>query len=229
LPGYLQSELIEAAERGQIRASEGSVRHVEVFQLGGVRTPIIGRPRPLPRQRRADHLYTLNCEEPLIFSEFDELAQKYGLEKIKTIGDSYMAVGGLPEPSDNHCEAVAAFAIDMLDAVAKHTSWNGEKIRLRIGINTGPVVAGVIGRHKFIYDLWGDAVNTASRMESYGLENAIQVTQAVKDRLHGKYQFEQRGPVFIKGKGNMTTYILMNRVAEVSRPRRAVPPETLEG
>jgi class 3 adenylate cyclase len=91
----------------------------------------------------------------------------------------------------------------MLKAVSKHTAWNNEPIRLRIGINTGPVVAGVIGRIKFIYDLWGDAVNTASRMESHGLVNAIQVTRAVRDRLKDKYEFEERGPIPIKGKGEM--------------------------
>ena len=150
-----------------------------------------------------------------IFSDLDDLVEKYGLEKIKTIGDGYMVAAGLPEPRDDHCEATAAFAFDMLKTVSKHTAWNNEPIRLRIGINTGPVVAGVIGRLKFIYDLWGDAVNTASRMESHGLVNAIQVTRAVRDRLKDKYEFEERGPIPIKGKGEMVTYLM----------RSPVPPE----
>lgn len=143
-----------------------------------------------------------------VFSDFDELATKHGLEKIKTIGDAYMVAGGLPEPREDHCEAVMAFAVDMLDAVSKRRAWDDQPIRLRVGINTGPVVAGVIGRQKFIYDLWGDAVNTASRMESNGLANVIQVTKAVKDKLGDRYSFEEREPIHIKGKGGMVTYLL---------------------
>jgi class 3 adenylate cyclase len=143
-----------------------------------------------------------------IFSDFDDLAAKHGLEKIKTIGDAYMVAGGLPEPRPDHVEAMMAFAVDMLAAIRRHLSWNGDPIRLRIGINTGPIVAGVIGRQKFIYDLWGDAVNTASRMEANGLQDVIQVTAAVRDRLAGRYEFEERGPITIKGKGEMMTYVL---------------------
>jgi adenylate cyclase len=143
-----------------------------------------------------------------IFSEFDQLAEKYGLEKIKTIGDAYMVAAGLPEPRPDHAEATVAFALEMLAVVKRFEGFEGEPIRLRVGINTGPVVAGVIGRNKFIYDLWGDAVNVASRMESNGLANEIQVTAAVKEKLQGRYQFEARGPVYVKGKGEMTTYLL---------------------
>jgi len=143
-----------------------------------------------------------------VFSDFDDLAEKYGLEKIKTIGDAYMVAGGLPKPRPDHCAAVAAFAVDMLRAVSSRTAWNNAPIRLRVGINTGPVVAGVIGRHKFIYDLWGDAVNTASRMESHGLTNIIQVTKAVRDKLQDQYEFEEHGPIYIKGKGEMVTYLM---------------------
>ena len=143
-----------------------------------------------------------------IFSDFDRLALRHGLEKIKTIGDAYMVAGGLPEPRDDHCRAVVAFALDMVAAMANHTSWTGEPMRIRVGINTGPVVAGVIGQQKFIYDLWGDAVNVASRMESNGLANEIQVTQAVKDELNGLYEFEEREPIVVKGKGEMVTNLL---------------------
>ena len=143
-----------------------------------------------------------------IFSDFDELAAKHGLEKIKTIGDAYMVAGGLPEPRDDHAEAVVGFAVDMVDAIGRHRSWTGDPILLRVGINTGPIVAGVIGRQKFIYDLWGDAVNVASRMESNGLANQIQVTEAVRERLNDRYVFDEREPIFIKGKGEMVTYLL---------------------
>ncbi len=143
-----------------------------------------------------------------IFTDFDRLADKHGLEKIKTIGDAYMVVGGLPQPRPDHTEAVVAFAVEMLAVLKRHCAWDGTPIAVRIGIHTGPTVAGVIGRRKFIYDLWGDTVNTASRMESYGLENVIQVTPAVRDRLNGAYTFEPRGPIDVKGKGPMMTYLL---------------------
>jgi class 3 adenylate cyclase/heme/copper-type cytochrome/quinol oxidase subunit 4 len=143
-----------------------------------------------------------------IFSDFDRLAIRHGLEKIKTIGDAYMVAGGLPEAQPDHCQVVAAFALDMVAAMEQHRSWTGEAMRIRVGINTGPVVAGVIGQQKFIYDLWGDAVNVASRMESNGLSNEIQVTQAVKDKLAGLYEFEERGPIYVKGKGEMVTYLM---------------------
>ncbi|MGB3535029.1 MAG: transporter substrate-binding protein [Microcoleaceae cyanobacterium] len=146
-----------------------------------------------------------------IFSVFDELALKHKLEKIKTIGDSYMVVGGLPTPMDTHAEAIAEMALDMQQAINQFTRDDGEPFRLRIGINTGPVVAGVIGMRKFIYDLWGDAVNVAARMESQGQASLIQVTEATKIELEHRYNFELRGEIYIKGKGPMTTYWLMGK------------------
>ncbi len=143
-----------------------------------------------------------------IFSKFDRLAQHHGVEKIKTIGDAYMAVAGLPTPSPNHAQAIAQMALDMQEAITQFNTETNENFSLRIGINSGPVVAGVIGIRKFSYDLWGDTVNTASRMESHGIPGYIQVTAATYELLKDQYVFDKRGPIEIKGKGKMTTYIL---------------------
>jgi class 3 adenylate cyclase len=143
-----------------------------------------------------------------IFSEFDDLARAHRIEKIKTIGDSYMAAAGLPEPRDDHTVAAIAFALDMLEVVKSKTGLDGRPLRLRIGIHTGPVVAGVIGLDRFIYDLWGDTVNMASRMESNGVNDRIQVTRAVFDESGDRYRFEAREPIDIKGKGMTVTYLL---------------------
>ncbi|NJL00833.1 MAG: PAS domain S-box protein [Spirulinaceae cyanobacterium SM2_1_0] len=147
----------------------------------------------------------------LIFSIFDLLTEQYGLEKIKTIGDAYMVVGGLPKPRPDHADAIANMALDMLEAIAQVNRETQQNFVIRIGINTGSVVAGVIGTKKFIYDLWGDTVNIASRMESHGLPNSIQVTASTYERLQDHYQFQPRGPLEIKGKGKMITYLLLGR------------------
>jgi len=147
-----------------------------------------------------------------IFSVFDQLADKHGVEKIKTIGDAYMVAGGLPVPQDNHAEAIADMALDMQKAITNFQAQQGKSFQIRIGINTGLVVAGVIGIKKFIYDLWGDAVNVASRMESSGEPGKIQVTTATYELLQDKFIFQKRGAIPIKGKGEMTTYWLINRI-----------------
>ncbi|MEG4574776.1 adenylate/guanylate cyclase domain-containing protein [Microcoleus sp. N3A4] len=151
-----------------------------------------------------------------IFSAFDQLAEKHGLEKIKTIGDAYMVVGGLPTPRPDHAEAIVEMALDMQETIEKFSCDHGESIKLRIGINSGAVVAGVIGIKKFIYDLWGDTVNTASRMESHGLPGYIHVTSATYELLQDKYIFENRGTIEVKGKGEMTTYFIKGRQLAVT-------------
>jgi adenylate cyclase len=147
-----------------------------------------------------------------IFSAFDDLTEKHGLEKIKTIGDAYMVVGGLPNPCDNHAENIAEMALDMKEELVKFNARHNAGINIRIGINTGPAIAGVIGTKKFIYDLWGDAVNTAARMESHGIPGAIQVTRSTYNVLRDKYLFEDRGIIHVKGKGDMNTYLLAGRL-----------------
>jgi class 3 adenylate cyclase len=157
-----------------------------------------------------------------VFSAFDVLAQRHGLEKIKTVGDAYMVAGGLPIPRRDHAEAVAEMALDMKDAATRCGRDAGLPLAIRIGIDSGPVVAGVIGRSKFIYDLWGDTVNTASRMESHGIAGQIQVTGRTYGLLKERYELHERGELDVKGKGPMTTYILDGRArsaatAEVSK------------
>ncbi len=155
-----------------------------------------------------------------IFSGFDRLAEKHGLEKIKTIGDAYMVVGGLPVHRHDHAQAVADMALDMQREIASFSAATGCNVSIRTGINSGPVVAGVIGLKKFIYDLWGDAVNTASRMESHGIPGTIQLTAATYELLRDKYTCEERGVIHVKGKGEMLTYLLKGKKSDESGETR---------
>jgi len=144
-----------------------------------------------------------------IFSIFDELADRHNLEKIKTIGDAYLVVGGLPIPRPDHAEAIASMALDMHLAINEFKSRDGEPFAMRLGINTGPVMAGIIGRKKFSYDLWGNTVNVASRMASLSLSKHTQVTQTTYDRLCKQFTLSKRGVIDVKCKREMTIYFLV--------------------
>jgi adenylate cyclase len=166
-----------------------------------------------------------------LFSHFDTLAERYGLEKIKTIGDCYMVAAGVPSPRPDHARALALMALDMLEAMRSSDDVNHLGLELRVGINSGPVVAGVIGTKRFLYDLWGDAVNTASRMESHGTSGRIQITRATYELLADEFECEPRGTIPVKGKGEMEIWHVLSRrpsrapdvQAEAGRPTEAVP------
>jgi class 3 adenylate cyclase len=144
-----------------------------------------------------------------LFSRFDDLAGRHGVEKIKTIGDAYMVAGGVPERCADHAERVVAMGLEMLQTVELFARETGRPLALRVGVHSGPVVAGVIGKRKFIYDLWGDTVNTASRMESHGIEGAVHVSAETFRRVSHRFHAEDRGEISVKGKGLMTTHLLV--------------------
>ncbi|MBS2019914.1 MAG: hypothetical protein JST00_44030 [Deltaproteobacteria bacterium] len=161
-----------------------------------------------------------------VFSRFDGIADQLQLEKIKTIGDAYMVCGGVPARRSDHAEAVCEMALQMRDCLDELATKLEEPVNVRIGVHTGPVVAGVIGRKKFIYDVWGDTVNTASRMESHSVPGKIQVSEATYELTKDKFEFEPRGSIPVKGKGEMTTYFLLQRKAPSSERNAALPEES---
>ena len=181
--------------------SEASILFADIVDF----TPMSDRLAPAEIVEILDHL----------FSHFDVLAERYGVEKIKTIGDCYMVAAGVPTPRADHARVMALMALDMRDAMRSADAMGHLGMELRIGINSGPVVAGVIGRKRFLYDLWGDAVNMASRMESQGTAGRIQVPRATYELLRDDFELERRGTVPIKGKGEVETwYLVGQRAAE---------------
>ncbi len=195
LPASIAERLKDSADSIAERFDEATVLFADVAGF----TPLSSRLAP-------EQVVQMLGE---IFSRFDALAERHGLEKIKTIGDAYMMAGGLPGLRADHAEAVATMALEMAEVAAGWQTPTGDPLALRIGIHCGPVVAGVIGWKKFSYDLWGDTVNTASRMESHGAAGRIHVSSAVHEKLSSTFEFEDRGEVEIKGKGPMRTYFLV--------------------
>jgi class 3 adenylate cyclase len=164
-----------------------------------------------------------------LFSHFDELAEHYGLEKIKTIGDCYMVAAGVPTPRPDHARALALMALDMLEAMRSHDEVRHLGLELRVGINSGPVVAGVIGRKRFLYDLWGDAVNMASRMESHGKPGRIQITRATYELLADEFECEPRGTIAVKGKGEVEAWYLIGSLSDRASAASDVASEPTTG
>lgn len=205
LPAEIADRLSEH-QRGSIadQHAEASVLFADVVDF----TPMSGR---LPA---ADVVAILDR----LFSDFDDLVDAGGLEKIKTIGDAYMVAAGVPGPRADHAQALAHLALGMRTVALRHRRDDGTPLELRIGINSGPLVAGVIGRRRFLYDLWGDAVNTASRMESHGAPGEIQVTRATYELLRDEFDLEPHGMVDVKGKGPMETWYLKG-----ARPATSIP------
>ena len=198
LPGSIAERLKASPERIADQFTAASVLFADVVDF----TP---RTESLPPAEVVGILDRL-------FSHFDTLAGRHGLEKIKTIGDAYMVASGVPIPRPDHAQALASLALEMVDAMRQGGAVGDLELQLRVGINSGPVVAGVIGRKRFLYDLWGDAVNTASRMESHGTAGEIQITRATYELLKDEFACTPRGTVTVKGKGEMETWYLIGRI-----------------
>ncbi|WP_394837171.1 adenylate/guanylate cyclase domain-containing protein [Pendulispora rubella] len=209
LLNILPAKIAERLKREQGRTIADGFAQVTVLF-----SDIVGFTKMSERLSPAEVVRRLNA----IFSTFDDLADRLGLEKIKTIGDAYMVAGGLPTLKDDHAHAASEMALEMCRYMEDFSRELGEPIQVRIGMHTGPVVAGVIGKKKFIYDVWGDTVNTASRMESHGVEGAIQVTEATYERIKDNYELEERGEIDVKGKGPMKTYWLRGRREPMTTP-----------
>jgi adenylate cyclase len=197
LPRSIAEKLKAEPQRIADQFSSASILFADVVDF----TPLSERLPPPEVVGLLDHL----------FSHFDVLAERYGLEKIKTIGDCYMVAAGVPSPRPDHARALALMALDMVAAMGSVDEVGHLGLELRVGINSGPVVAGVIGRKRFLYDLWGDAVNTASRMESHGTAGRIQITRATKELLEDEFVCEPRGTIPVKGKGEMEAWYLVGR------------------
>ena len=195
LPAEVAERLKERPEPGAEAFPEVSVLFADIVDF----TPLAERLSPDQVVETLDR----------IFTRFDELTERHGAEKIKTIGDAYMVAAGVPSPSPRHAERLAALALDLRDAVRAFGNGDLPGLGVRIGIHCGPVLAGIIGRHKFCYDLWGDTVNTAARLESHGLADRIQISGAMRNRLGEHFETDRRGVIDIKGKGPTETWWLM--------------------
>lgn len=197
LSDVLPDEVVSRMKRGETTIADS-------FESVTVLFADIAEFTPMSAEMTAEELVELLND---VFSHFDRIADRHGLEKIKTIGDCYMAAAGVPIRVSDHADRVADMALEIRDSLEKEV-FGGRSLRFRIGINSGPVTAGVIGETKFLYDLWGDTVNTASRMESHGIAGQIQVTEATRRLLEGRYRFGPRRVVEVKGKGEMEVSML---------------------
>jgi class 3 adenylate cyclase len=202
LVSILPRSIVERLERGERSIADDFSEATVLF------ADIAGFTEISAHRQPAEMVAFLNR----IFGRFDELVARRGVEKIKTIGDAYMVAGGLPRVRPDHAEAIAELALDMMAETDRMEGPDGAPVRIRIGIHTGPLVAGVIGESRFAYDIWGDTVNTASRMENLGPPGRIHVSDAVYQRLNAKYRFERHGEIEVKGKVHMTTWHLTGRI-----------------
>jgi adenylate cyclase len=202
LARILPRSVIERLERGEQRIADEFPESTVLF------ADIVGFTEISARHKAAEIVELLNG----VFGRFDELVERHGVEKIKTIGDAYMVAGGVPDRGPGHVEAIADLALEMIAETSHILGPDGEPLQIRIGIHTGPLIAGVIGESRFGYDLWGNTVNTASRMESHGVPGRIQVSDAVYRRLKDRFALEPQGQIEIKGKGGMTTWHLIDRL-----------------
>ena len=202
LARILPRSVIERLERGEQRIADEFPESTVLF------ADIVGFTELSARHKPAEIVELLNG----VFGRFDKLVEQHGVEKIKTIGDAYMVAGGVPDRRPGHVEAIADLALEMIAETSHMLGPDGEPLQIRIGIHTGPLIAGVIGESRFGYDLWGNTVNTASRMESHGVPSRIQVSDAVYRRLKDKFALEPQGQIEIKGKGGMTTWHLIDRL-----------------
>jgi adenylate cyclase len=194
LPGQIADRLVEGEARIAERHPDVSVLFADIVDF-----------TPFARRTPAERVVELLDQ---LFGQFDSLAEQHGLEKIKTIGDAYMVVAGVPFARADHAAAAIEMALGMQAALRRSAEATGLPVELRIGIASGPVIAGVIGRRRIIYDLWGDTVNTASRMESHGIPGRVQVTAETHEKVKDRYRFSRRDGVPVKGRGEMTTYLL---------------------
>ena len=208
LPGSIAERLKAASQTIADHFDSASILFADVVDF----TPLAQRLPPAEVVGILDQL----------FSRFDTLLERHGLEKIKTIGDCYMAAAGVPDPSPDHARRAALLALDMRQAVATSLVGDGFGLELRIGINSGPVIAGVIGSKRFLYDLWGDAVNTASRMESHSTPGEIQITRATYELLKDEFVCRPRGTIEVKGKGRMETWYLVGPRSDHGRTDQGV-------